>query len=53
MPNNLKHTQASLSLILSDWLRLQAAHVPICQDLAIFMVITDRPITLPLHMRVG
>ena len=43
-----QHIQASLSLISIDWLRLQAAQVPGCRDLAIFVVTTttDRPIRL-------
>ena len=55
MPNDSKHIQASLLLILTDWLRLQVAQVPRCRDLAIFVVTTDRRtdklITLPLRMR--
>ena len=54
MPNNLKHIQVSLSLILTDWSRLRLAQVPRCRDLAIFVVTTDgqtdrwtdKPITL-------
>ena len=42
MPNNLKHIQASFSLISTDWLRLQVAQMPTCRDLAIFVMITDR-----------
>ena len=45
MPNDLKHIQASFSLILTDWLRLRIAQMPRCQDLVIFMVTittTDR-----------
>ena len=41
MPNDLKHIQASLSLIPTDWLRLRVAQVPRCRDLAIFVVTTD------------
>ena len=45
MPNDLKHTQASFSLILTDWSRLRVAQMPRCRDLAIFMVTTtDRQI---------
>ena len=57
MPYNLKHIQASLLLISTDWSRLRVAKVPRCRDLVIFMVTTDRqtdrPITLPLHMCTG
>ena len=42
MPNDLKHIQASLSSISTDWLRLRVAQVPRCRDLAIFVVTTDR-----------
>ena len=42
MPNDLKHIQASLSLIPTDWLRLRVAQVPRCRDLAILVVTTDR-----------
>ena len=35
MPDDSKHIQASLSLILTDWLCLRAAQVPRCRDLAI------------------
>ena len=41
MPNDLKHIQASLSLIPTDWSRLRVAQVPRCRDLAIFVVTTD------------
>ena len=41
MPNDSKYIQASLPLILTDWLRLRVARVPRCQDLAIFVVTTD------------
>ena len=40
VPNNLKHIQASFSLILTDWLRLRIAQMPRCQDLVIFVVTT-------------
>ena len=42
VPNDLKHIQASLSLISTGWLRLRAAQVPRCRDKAIFVVTTDR-----------
>ena len=42
MPNDLKHIQASLSLIPIDWLCLRVAQVPRCRDLAISVVTTDR-----------
>ena len=42
MPNDLKHIQASISLISTDWLCLRVAQMPTCQDLVIFVVTTDR-----------
>ena len=39
------YAQASSSLIPTDWLRLRAAQVPRCRDLAIFVVTTtDRQV---------
>ena len=35
-----KHTQASFSLILNDWLCLQVAQMSRCRDLMIFVVTT-------------
>ena len=40
MPNDLKHIQASFSLISTDWLCLQVAQMPTCRDLAMFAVTT-------------
>ena len=54
VPNDLKYIQASLSLILTDWLRLRAAQMPRCRDMAIFMVTTtDRQTDYftPVHPR--
>ena len=42
MINDSKHIQASLSLILIDWLHLQVVQMPRSRDLAIFVVITER-----------
>ena len=48
-----KHTQASLSLISTDWLRLRVALGPRFRDLAIFVVTTDRQTDYftPAHAR--
>jgi hypothetical protein len=41
LPNDLKHTEASFSMILTDLLCLQVAQMPRSPDLVIF-VLTDR-----------
>ena len=53
MPNDSKHIQASLSPISTDWLRLQVVLSPRFQDLAIFVVMTDRQTDYftPAHAR--
>ena len=38
--NDLKHIQASFSLISTDWLHLQVVQMPRYRDLAIFVVTT-------------
>ena len=45
-----KCIQASFSLISTDWLWIQVAQTTRCRDLANFVVMTDRPITLPQCM---
>ena len=42
MPNDLKHIQASLSPIPTDWSCLRVAQVPRCRDLVIFVMTTER-----------
>ena len=48
--DDAKQFEANLSLISTDWLRLRAAQVPRCRDMAIFVVTTDRLIDRQIDM---
>ena len=41
LPNDLKHTKASFSAILTDTLYLRVVQMPRSSDLAIFVLTTD------------